>query len=175
MTLNEVYLHIYDLVSLIFTEENIMAQIFQSDTSTDYPNTLDPFIVIGYTPSTLIKLGNSTAEDIIDPGNGDPSYILRHTPYSAEVEIRQVNGDGNLLKIILSSLETQYMIDFLSSIGFSINDTNVSILSIPFRIDQKVHKESIVSPVFSRSEEHTSELQSHSFISYAVFCLKKKK
>src|ERR1051326_8488702 len=32
-------------------------------------------------------------------------------------------------------------------------------------------------PVFSsgvgnRSEEHTSELQSHSFISYAVFCLK---
>ena len=26
-----------------------------------------------------------------------------------------------------------------------------------------------------RSEEHTSELQSHSFISYAVFCLKQKK
>ena len=26
-----------------------------------------------------------------------------------------------------------------------------------------------------RSEEHTSELQSHSFFSYAVFCLKKKK
>ena len=25
-----------------------------------------------------------------------------------------------------------------------------------------------------RSEEHTSELQSHSFISYAVFCLEKK-
>ena len=28
---------------------------------------------------------------------------------------------------------------------------------------------------FSRSEEHTSELQSHVRISYAVFCLKKKK
>src|ERR1051326_3365510 len=27
---------------------------------------------------------------------------------------------------------------------------------------------------FHRSEEHTSELQSHSFISYAVFCLKKQ-
>src|SRR5210317_1195316 len=27
----------------------------------------------------------------------------------------------------------------------------------------------------TRSEEHTSELQSHSEISYAVFCLKKKK
>src|ERR1051326_9588797 len=30
-------------------------------------------------------------------------------------------------------------------------------------------------PLGERSEEHTSELQSHSFISYAVFCLKKKK
>src|SRR5881296_2860480 len=29
--------------------------------------------------------------------------------------------------------------------------------------------------VLWRSEEHTSELQSHSNISYAVFCLKKKK
>src|ERR1051326_9483038 len=29
--------------------------------------------------------------------------------------------------------------------------------------------------VEDRLEEHTSELQSHSFISYAVFCLKKKK
>ena len=29
--------------------------------------------------------------------------------------------------------------------------------------------------ILVRSEEHTSELQSHSFISYAVFCLKKKK
>src|ERR1051326_9479661 len=28
--------------------------------------------------------------------------------------------------------------------------------------------------IYNRSEEHTSELQSHSFISYAVFCLKKK-
>ena len=31
------------------------------------------------------------------------------------------------------------------------------------------------APNLQRSEEHTSELQSHSFISYAVFCLKKKK
>src|SRR3546814_5235902 len=31
------------------------------------------------------------------------------------------------------------------------------------------------APVFGRSEEHTSELQSLMRISYAVFCLKKKK
>ena len=50
----------------------------------------------------------------------------------------------------------------------------------------KANSEEIVSSIMSqiddnqlkmlkRSEEHTSELQSHSFISYAVFCLKKKK
>src|SRR3546814_6451014 len=32
-----------------------------------------------------------------------------------------------------------------------------------------------VDPVYTRSEEHTSELQSLMRISYAVFCLKKKK
>ena len=31
------------------------------------------------------------------------------------------------------------------------------------------------APMSMRSEEHTSELQSHGTISYAVFCLKKKK
>eukprot|EP01086_Lenisia_limosa_P003398 TRINITY_DN17853_c0_g1_i1.p1 TRINITY_DN17853_c0_g1~~TRINITY_DN17853_c0_g1_i1.p1 ORF type:complete len:215 (+),score=20.08 TRINITY_DN17853_c0_g1_i1:55-645(+) len=31
-----------------------------------------------------------------------------------------------------------------------------------------------LQPLMDESEEHTSELQSHSFISYAVFCLKKK-
>ena len=38
-----------------------------------------------------------------------------------------------------------------------------------------IKNNSIVEMNFNRSEEHTSELQSHSFISYAVFCLKKKK
>src|SRR3546814_5698174 len=33
----------------------------------------------------------------------------------------------------------------------------------------------LVAVVFGRSEEHTSELQSLMRISYAVFCLKKKK
>src|ERR1051326_3496874 len=33
----------------------------------------------------------------------------------------------------------------------------------------------LLAVTVTRSEEHTSELQSHSFISYAVFCLKKKK
>src|SRR3546814_4167884 len=38
-----------------------------------------------------------------------------------------------------------------------------------------VAQPSVLSPVISRSEEHTSELQSLMRLSYAVFCLKKKK
>src|SRR3546814_7516240 len=36
-------------------------------------------------------------------------------------------------------------------------------------------RQSLSSPAMNRSEEHTSELQSLMRISYAVFCLKKKK
>ncbi len=45
-------------------------------------------------------------------------------------------------------------------------------------VDDKGHKTFLKDKngnFIKRSEEHTSELQSHSFISYAVFCLKKKK
>src|SRR6056300_545302 len=38
-----------------------------------------------------------------------------------------------------------------------------------------IQKSRMPSSACDRSEEHTSELQSHSEISYAVFCLKKKK
>src|SRR3546814_3402921 len=40
-------------------------------------------------------------------------------------------------------------------------------------LDHEVH--GVTSGVIDRSEEHTSELQSLMRISYAVFCLKKKK
>ena len=54
-----------------------------------------------------------------------------------------------------------YMADGKAFLRF-INDKIVKHFQLP-------------SPKKKRSEEHTSELQSHSFISYAVFCLKKKK
>ena len=41
--------------------------------------------------------------------------------------------------------------------------------------DRGILDENDIENSIKRSEEHTSELQSHSFISYAVFCLKKKK
>ena len=50
----------------------------------------------------------------------------------------------------------------------------VHIMGIVNGLRKLGHKVTIIGPP-GRSEEHTSELQSHSFISYAVFCLKKKK
>src|SRR3546814_2348212 len=50
--------------------------------------------------------------------------------------------------------------------GFSA--TNIAA-SVPFANWPPMHR------MFARSEEHTSELQSLMRISYAVFCLKKKK
>jgi len=149
MTLDELYIHVYNLVSLILTTEEITAEVFQSDTSVALPVTEDPYIVVGYTPTILKKVGTATAGDITDDIELGISYLVRLTPYEGEVEIRQVNGDGDLLKIILSSLETVYVSEFLTPLGLGIKDIEIPITSIPFRINSKVHKESIVSPVFS--------------------------
>src|SRR3546814_5434645 len=43
----------------------------------------------------------------------------------------------------------------------------------PRRVEEAIHRHPAVAEV-TRSEEHTSELQSLMRISYAVFCLKKK-
>src|SRR3546814_5176189 len=51
----------------------------------------------------------------------------------------------------------------------------VVVLSHFGRPDGKPVPEMSLKPVAARSEEHTSELQSLMRISYAVFCLKKKK
>src|ERR1051326_4149107 len=47
--------------------------------------------------------------------------------------------------------------------------SRVELTNVPIPVNRNFE-----SLLIERSEEHTSELQSHSFISYAVFCLKKK-
>ncbi len=58
--------------------------------------------------------------------------------------------------------------------GTSILNDNLLHEGIITSMEEAVRL-NVAGVAFSRSEEHTSELQSHSFISYAVFCLKKKK
>ena len=54
-------------------------------------------------------------------------------------------------------------------------DNNSVTLRVTKSKAKKGESKILGGSIRSRSEEHTSELQSHSFISYAVFCLKKKK
>src|SRR3546814_3580404 len=48
------------------------------------------------------------------------------------------------------------------------------VITVRNRNQPMMHQGHITSETISRSEEHTSELQSLMRISYAVFCLKKK-
>src|SRR3546814_6511493 len=50
-----------------------------------------------------------------------------------------------------------------------------AILAVESHTTWPTWASSVVWPLFGRSEEHTSELQSLMRISYAVFCFKKKK
>src|ERR1051326_9288493 len=58
---------------------------------------------------------------------------------------------------------------FLKLLAIHLSSSSPNLLSAHSRPAHTFRKER-----GTRSEEHTSELQSHSFISYAVFCLKKK-
>src|SRR3546814_1398155 len=63
------------------------------------------------------------------------------------------------------------------TVDLAAGDSNRLTTALNPAIDEAdlVASEVIRYPSFDRSEEHTSELQSLMRISYAVFCLKKKK
>src|SRR3546814_7331474 len=69
--------------------------------------------------------------------------------------------------------------DFARSVGLRVDDMTACLRLIvndpATRIDLGLLGERPFVNVVTRSEEHTSELQSLMRISYAVFCLKKKK
>src|SRR3546814_10024725 len=60
------------------------------------------------------------------------------------------------------------------SVGGPRRSSDTVELDLPIEVERRVRSGSDELPL-GRSEEHTSELQSLMRISYAVFCLKKKK
>src|SRR3546814_1017439 len=57
----------------------------------------------------------------------------------------------------------------------TINHYDAYIAKLDVEIRQRCANNETIQKLMTRSEEHTSELQSLMRISYAVFCLKKKK
>ena len=80
----------------------------------------------------------------------------------------------NTTGIVMKSVNDKTrVVEFIAS--KEIVDRGGDVINIK-GIDLKNFKKNpVILWSHNRSEEHTSELQSHSFISYAVFCLKKKK
>ena len=70
-------------------------------------------------------------------------------------------------------------ISVVEKVGYGLGDTATNLVWRTLMVFLPIFYTDVfgitAASVGMRSEEHTSELQSHSFISYAVFCLKKKK
>src|SRR3546814_7481116 len=79
---------------------------------------------------------------------------------------------------LFRSVHTSYAQAVASTGRLSSNDPNLQNIPVRTEEGRKIRKAFVAEEGFvllSRSEEHTSELQSLMRISYAVFCLKKKK
>src|SRR3546814_4956774 len=74
------------------------------------------------------------------------------------------------------SLNTLSLFGLVLSIGIVVDDAIVVVENVERHIGLgEVPREAARKAMAERSEEHTSELQSLMRISYAVFCLKKKR
>ena len=73
--------------------------------------------------------------------------------------------------------ENKYKLYQLKGGAIQLDEQAKNLIETISNLESKISSSSIELAISDgkRSEEHTSELQSHSFISYAVFCLKKKK
>src|SRR3546814_2886955 len=92
-------------------------------------------------------------------------FASRHEQVNGRVKISQINEDclkrfGGAFHKRFNSLLTRVDRYYIKQKGFSIVSSYGSLITCRHEF---------------RSEEHTSELQSLMRISYAVFCLKKKK
>src|SRR3546814_1313561 len=94
-----------------------------------------------------------------------------------------VLGAVTILSLLGETLNIMTLGGLALAVGILVDDATVTIENINWHLEQGKDVETaildgaqqIVTPAFVRSEEHTSELQSLMRISYAVFCLKKKK
>src|SRR3546814_5484649 len=101
--------------------------------------------------------GKSRFTWVIDPLDGTSNF-LRGMPHFC-VSIAQMDGNEPIHAVIYDPLRNELFTATRGG-GAQLNEKKIRVSE---RLD------------LNRSEEHTSELQSLMRISYAVFCLKKKK
>src|SRR3546814_1057142 len=102
---------------------------------------------------------------------------MRISDWSSDVCSSDLNGDA-LVAAAIAGMGIVYQPTFI--VADAVADGRLEILELdhpPFDLGNiyAVYPPNEHLPAKVRSEEHTSELQSLMRISYAVFCLKKKK
>ena len=138
------------------------------DADGTYPEEAVP-VLLGKTDRYDMVVGARTGPEVAIPLHRKfPKWILRKmADYLVGMKIPDLNSG---LRVFKRSVVMKFF-NILPN-GFSFTTTiTVALLSNNYPVKYisiNYHKRK------GRSEEHTSELQSHSFISYAVFCLKKK-
>src|SRR3546814_10775373 len=88
--------------------------------------------------------------------------------FDADAEVHRLQGPGGAL---VAAIEARFPVTTGPG-GVDRQKLGARVLGHPHEL---AALEAIVHPAVGRSEEHTSELQSLMRISYAVFCLKKKR
>src|SRR3546814_7020200 len=89
--------------------------------------------------------------------------------------IRYASFSGRILRRTLAKASLAGRMKYQVGVRWSIV-TCAAPLPSPFSVIEGTMVTAVApDPITTRSEEHTSELQSLMRISYAVFCLKKKK
>ena len=156
-------------------------------------------VLINYLPVGSDEAGKWYAQQALDAGCGFvnciPVFIAKDPEWAKKFEEAGLPIVGDDIKSQLGATITHRVLTKLfMDRGIKLTDT--SQLNVGGNMDfknmlqedrltsKRISKtDAVVSQmdyeigadhVHIRSEEHTSELQSHSFISYAVFCLKKK-
>src|SRR3546814_1889412 len=98
-----------------------------------------------------------------------PSTLRLHL---GEMTAQELRTSQATVRFVLSQMDraTPFLTSILAQSAQSDADDSTALLQQAYELTRYA-----AAPFYSRSEEHTSELQSLMRISYAVFCLKKKK
>src|SRR3546814_10176936 len=105
------------------------------------------------------------------------AYEMRISDWSSDVCSSDLNPPSAVgIPRVMRRFSTKRYFSILTPSASTVSSSlrKSAMIGPPYRLDQRNGLSSLIEAV-RRSEEHTSELQSLMRLSYAVFCLTKKK
>ena len=176
---------------------------YMSQGDNSYPPNIDANLVVeGIAPNSTVEIEIISLDLYIHPRKLCSDYLeivgVSRKPMGQQLEkiCPRNSGKDNIGSEIVYTLAENIVFRFVSDAyndrhgGFMlrynvidfdpdyVGNTAKSTTTPALKADNStlaIGNITVESSTISRSEEHTSELQSHVRISYAVFCLKKKK